>query len=315
MDIEYLLFLQNFRNSINDALTPFMEGISFFAVNYIILLPAFVYWCIDKKKGLFVFFAMKISHLINAVVKLTACVYRPWIRDARVLPAGNAIETATGYSFPSGHTMMLVPIYGSLAIFTKKRKLLCSLFILAAVLTMFSRNYLGVHTPQDVLVGCVLGILAIYITSRVFKYIEAYPEKENKVMAVIFILALAGLLYVNLKSYPMDYVNGKLLVDPNKMTVDAWGDIGGLMALIVMYYIEKRFVKFSVTGLNPKGVMLGLIGLIPLAFMIYGLKPIIVSFSGAHLGRLIYETVWTAYVFALWPLVLKVFNKTGEKKS
>lgn len=55
MDIEYLLFLQNFRNSINDALTPFMEGISFFAVNYIILLPAFLYWCIDKRKGLFVF--------------------------------------------------------------------------------------------------------------------------------------------------------------------------------------------------------------------------------------------------------------------
>ncbi len=313
MDIEYLLFLQNFRNSINDALTPFMEAISFFAVNYIILLPAFLYWCIDKRKGLFVFFAMKISHLINAVVKLTACVYRPWIRDARVLPAGNAIETATGYSFPSGHTMMLVPIYGSLAIFTKKRKLLCSLFILAAVLTMFSRNYLGVHTPQDVLVGCVLGILAIYITSRVFKYIEAYPEKENKVMAVIFILALAGLLYVNLKSYPMDYVNGKLLVDPNKMTIDAWGDIGGLMALIVMYYIEKRFVKFSVTGLNPKGVVLGLIGLIPLAFMIYGLKPIIVSFTGAHLGRMIYETMLTFYIIVLWPAVLKMFAGGKEK--
>jgi len=32
MDIQYLLFLQNFRNCINDALTPFMEMISLFAV-------------------------------------------------------------------------------------------------------------------------------------------------------------------------------------------------------------------------------------------------------------------------------------------
>lgn len=307
MDIEYLLFLQNFRNSINDALTPFMEDISFFAISYIVLLIAFVYWCIDKKKGLFIFFALKISHLINAVVKLTACVYRPWIKDARVLPAGNAIETATGYSFPSGHTMMSVPIYGSLAIFTKKRKLLCSLFIILALLTMFSRNYLGVHTPQDVLVGCVMGLLSIYITGRVFEYIERYPEKENKVMAIIFVLALAGFAYVNLKSYPMDYVNGKLLVNPNKMTVDSWGDIGGLMALIIMYCIEKRFVNFSSTGLNPKGIILGIIGLIPLALMIYGLKPIIVSFTGAHLGRLLYETALTFYIILLWPMVLKIF--------
>ena len=35
MDIDYLLFLQNFRNSINDALTPFMEALSLYAVTYL----------------------------------------------------------------------------------------------------------------------------------------------------------------------------------------------------------------------------------------------------------------------------------------
>ena len=39
MDIQYLLFLQNFRNGINDALTPFMEMISLFAVTYLIISP------------------------------------------------------------------------------------------------------------------------------------------------------------------------------------------------------------------------------------------------------------------------------------
>ena len=37
MDITYLLWLQDFRISINDALTPFMEEISFFSTHYIIL--------------------------------------------------------------------------------------------------------------------------------------------------------------------------------------------------------------------------------------------------------------------------------------
>ncbi len=50
MDIEYLLLLQRFREYINDFLTPFMEWISLFAVSYLVLVPAIVYWIYDKKK-------------------------------------------------------------------------------------------------------------------------------------------------------------------------------------------------------------------------------------------------------------------------
>ena len=123
MDIAYLLWLQDFRISINDALTPFMEALSFFAINYILFLPAFMYWCISKRKGLFIFFALRIAQTINTTIKLIACVYRPWIRDARIIPAGNAISDATGYSFPSGHSGMSTAICGSMAIFTKKNKM------------------------------------------------------------------------------------------------------------------------------------------------------------------------------------------------
>ncbi len=309
MDITYLLWLQDFRISINDALTPFMEAISFFAINYILLLPAFIYWCVSKRKGLFILFALRIAQTINATVKLIACVYRPWVRDARVIPAGDAITTATGYSFPSGHSAMSVVICGGIAMFTRKIKWLCSLCILTFLTVMFSRNYLGVHTPQDVIVGFLIGLLGLYLANLMFKYIERSPDSENKILAIEFLIALALFVYTNLKSYPMDKVNGQLLVDPNKMTVDSWGQIGGLMVLILARLVEKYFVKFSHTGLNFKGVMLSLIGLIPLAFMIYGLKPIIVSFTNAHLGRLLYEACLTFYIIVIWPLVLKLFCK------
>lgn len=311
MDITYLLWLQDFRLSINDALTPFFESFSFFSTSYIILLPAFVYWCLSKRNGLFVFFAMRISQTINAAVKLTACIYRPWIKDPRVIPAGNAITTATGYSFPSGHTMMSVPIYGGLALYTRKIKWLCSLFILAILIVMFSRNYLGVHTPQDVLAGLVLGGLSIWIADFTFKCIDRNPECENKILIIELIFALAVFAYVNLKSYPMDYVDGKLLVDPNKMTIDSWGDVGGLVMLIFARFIEKKFVNFSETGFNAKGVILSIIGLIPLGCMIYGLKPVIVSFAGVHTGRLLYETCLMFYIIVIWPVVLKL--STGKK--
>ena len=82
MDITYLLWLQDFSVAISDALTPFMECISYFGISYIMLFPVFVYWCLDKRKGLFIFSALKISHTLNSIVKLTTCVYSPLIRDA-----------------------------------------------------------------------------------------------------------------------------------------------------------------------------------------------------------------------------------------
>ena len=83
MDLEYLLFLQNFRNSINDALTPFMQFVTVFAVNYLIFFAVYYYWRVNKRDGLFTLVAYYICIAINPLIKLTACVYRPWIRDSR----------------------------------------------------------------------------------------------------------------------------------------------------------------------------------------------------------------------------------------
>ena len=149
----------------------------------------------------------------------------------------------------------------------------------------------------------------IYIAKCMFSYIERNPDSEDKILAAEFLIATALLVYVNMKSYPMDYVDGKLLVDSNKMTVDSWGQTGGLMVLILARLVEKRFVKFSETGLNFKGVLLSVIGLIPLGFMIWGLKPVIVGFTGAHVGRLLYEACLTFYIIVIWPIVLKIFCK------
>ena len=310
MDITYLLWLQDFRNGINDALTPFLEQLSLFAVTYIVLLPAFVYWCLDKKKGLFIFFAFKLSQTINAVVKLTACVYRPWVRDARILPAGDAIRTAGGYSFPSGHTMMAVPIYGGLACCTKN-KALRLFWALAILVTMFSRNYLGVHTPQDVLIGLVLGGASIYIAQWALAYLDKHPEKDILIMILCGLAGILTLVYVTYKSYPMDYVDGKLLVDPVKMQIDSWGDAGGFTAFAVMWFIESRFIKFTPTGWNTKGIILCAVGLLPLCWIIGNLGGIMSGWFGAHGGKLATQTVMLCYIMVLWPMVLKIFS--GKK--
>ena len=173
MDLQYLIWLQELRESANNVLTPFMMNISDFAIFYSILIPSFIYWCLNKRNGLYVFFVIVFNGMLASCIKLTACVYRPWIREPKIIPAGDSIRTATGYSFPSGHTTMATAVYGGSALALRKKwsYILAGLVILT---TAFSRNYLGVHTPQDVICGFLLAVFSIRSLAKALKYIEQH---------------------------------------------------------------------------------------------------------------------------------------------
>ena len=314
MDIEYLLFLQRFRESINDSLTPFMEGISLFAVTYLIMIPVFVYWVVSKRKGLYTLVSYYLCCGFNAIVKLTVCAYRPWIRDARVHPAGDAITTATGYSFPSGHTVTAGPIYGGLAVVSWSWKKFVSVILgIFLLLTAFSRNYLGVHTPQDVFVGICESVFWLIIVAKIFTYLDEHPEKENLLLLICFIVGWLGIAYITFKPYPMDYVDGKLLVDPQKMMNDGYGDICLLIACPVARYIGKRWIGFQAPGLKGAGLAAGIAGLIPLFLMIKFMRPALDGVLGTHWGHFANTFIIVLYCIALWPLVIKAVSKTEAK--
>ncbi len=308
MDISYLLFLQNFRESINDAWTPFMEFISLFAVKALIIIPAFIYWCIDKKKGLYTLFSAVTTIALNAVVKLTACIYRPWIRDPRIVPAGDAITTATGYSFPSGHTTTAVPIYGGIGLTFRKHIWVPVLCGILAVLTCFSRNYLGVHTPQDVLVGILESLLILYIMSRLFQWVHDHPEKEDMLLVAGMVLGIVAIVYITFKPYPTTYIDGKLLVDPQKMMTDGYGDCGSFIAVCLGRFLEKRFLNYKETGLNKRGIVLSLIGVIVVYLISKKAEEPLAMALGDHFGNLAFRMVLGLTIILIWPAVISLIN-------
>lgn len=308
MDIEYLLWLQNFRNAINDALTPFMEWISHFAVMYLLMVPVFVYWCISKRKGLYVLASTVLSLAVNSVVKLTACIYRPWIKDPRVVPAGDAITEATGYSFPSGHVATATPIYGGLAHAFKKRWLtwICVALIL---ITAFSRNYLGVHTLQDVLAGLMIGIGSLYLMQKIFDYLDVHPEREDVLLFFGFAFGISAIFYITFKQYPTEYVNGELLVDPHRMMKDGYKDIGQFVAFCAARFLEKRFVRFKETGLNKKGIILALFGAFVLFLLSQYVPKLLANYLETNICAMVSQMLIAFFIVLLWPAVIRLFQK------
>ena len=311
MDITYLLWLQDFRNATDNALSPFFMELSKIAVGSLLLIPIFIYWAVNKRNGLFILMAYNISILINGIVKLTFCVYRPWIRDSRIIPYGDSIKTAGGYSFPSGHTMESSPVYGGLAVITRKTApVITCICVIAIIITAISRNYLGVHTPQDVVAGTTLGLISLWISSMITGYIYAHPERENMILILgLVIIAVSG-AYIAFKPYPMDYIDGKLIVDPQSMILDSIGPLGLTAGFIIGHYIEKTYINFKAERFTLKSGIIALIGLVPVSFMDHGIR-VWLSFIGKEQAKLVERFIVGLFVMAVWPMVLKLF-KAGE---
>lgn len=244
--IDYLLCLQNFRETTNHIFDDFFLTITTFGeVTIPVLFICILYWCINKKAGIYILFNYLFGFISNLFLKMSACIYRPWILDCNIQPLDKAIPEATGYSFPSGHTAGATSIWGGTAIYFWKQKWIRYACLSIVFLVMFSRNYVGVHTPQDVLVSFFIGIILLLFSKKLFEW-EAKDKNRDLVIAnSITILTILLLLYINFKTYPMDFIDGKLLFDPTPAKLKAYGYLGFVLGVFYGWIIEKRFINFS----------------------------------------------------------------------
>ena len=120
-----------------------------------------LFWCMDKRKGYYLMTVGFFGIVANQFLKLVFRVSRPWIRDPEFTIVEGARAGATGYSFPSGHTQNAAAVLGCPARMARKKGLKITLWVLYALVGI-SRMYLGVHTPYDVGVGVVMGLVLVF---------------------------------------------------------------------------------------------------------------------------------------------------------
>lgn len=246
MDIDYLLWLQNLRESAGPALEQAAYLLTAAALVAGPALVAVLYWCFDRKKGIAGLFALGCGQAVNNLIKVTACVYRPWIKSALVTPSELALDGATGYSFPSGHTMIAATTLGSVAWQFRKRAWVVAVCTVVILLCAGSRNLLGVHAPQDVLVAIAESLIIVLACAKAVPALEAAsPSGQAVALACVLAFCVVAAAYVGFKPYPVDYVDGALLVDPAKMRLDAYKGIGFLAGLSTGWFLERRLVRFD----------------------------------------------------------------------
>ncbi len=155
------LIQSNIRTGFMDAIMPFITQLGDAGLMWIILSIGLIIPKKTRKIG----FVMIIALILNGII--CNIILKPMLARIRPFDVNTAIKLLINkprdFSFPSGHTS--ASFTAASVLFFRKSKLFVPSLVLAFLIS-FSRLYLYVHYPSDVLAGLVLGVLCGYIGHR-----------------------------------------------------------------------------------------------------------------------------------------------------
>jgi membrane-associated phospholipid phosphatase len=217
-------FLQTIEGWRSPVLTTAMKVITLLGneEGYLLLLPL-LYWCINAPLARTMFVLLFTSFTANTTFKHMFAIPRPGATGVTM------VYQPGGFSFPSGHAQGTMTMWGYLVTQWKDRR-----FRIAAVVLIFlvgfSRLYLGVHYPQDVLGGWLVALLLVvafvFLAGPVQRKLRTLPFLVQLAIAVAYPLALFFLMPVK----------------------DNATTCGVLLGFTVGTLLEQRWVGFTTEG-------------------------------------------------------------------
>ena len=303
--MQLLYWLEGIRmpglNEFMLAITTLGEETAFLA------LALIFFWCVDKRKGYYLMSVGFIGTLVNQFLKLWFRIPRPWVLDPNFTILEQAREAASGYSFPSGHTQMAVGTFGSIAASTRKRWLKV-LAIALAVLVGLSRMYIGVHTPQDVLVSAVIAVVLVLVLKNVT--LQDRMAGMKLLLAGMIAMALGLLAFVELYPFPADTDAHNL----QSGVKNAYTMIGCLSGVAIVYFAEKKYVNFSESAVGWAQILKAILGLGVVLAVKEGLRvPLEALFAGHMAARAVRYFLIVIVAGLVWPMSFRWFGKLGRK--
>lgn len=303
--MEFLYWLESIRNPVLDG---FFSLITHLGSEVVFMAMAVaLYWCFSRSEGLYVLSVGYFGTVINQFLKLACRVPRPWVKDPGFTIVESARADATGYSFPSGHTQSVCGTMGSLAMLVRRRWIQITAIVLA-LLTSFSRMYLGVHTPLDVGVSLAVSVALVVGLRPLFRDMESKPGRFYAVLAAMFAFGLAFVAYAELWPFPaeLDAENHAHAIS------NAYKLLGVVVGMAVGYTIDLKWVRF-----DPKAGWLGqvlkvVLGLAIVMGLKSGLKLIL---GGSDIMNAVRYCLMIVFAAGVWPMTFPFFAGLGRKKA
>lgn len=214
-ELDFLKWLEGCRSEFLNAL---FEGITIIGEETIMILIVVTLWyAVNKLWAQKILFVTASSLSINVIIKNFTMIPRPFAKGISCVRP----DSATGYSFPSGHTQMF-STWSTLFAIKYKKPWLSILTGVLIFLVGFSRLYLGAHYPSDVVVAIILGVGLSFFGYMLFDKIE----DTKKLYLATLIIFTPFIIYFLIKADP-------LFEDIYKL----FGMIGGLT--LVAFIDEK----------------------------------------------------------------------------
>lgn len=249
MPTSILIAVQSIHHPILDGFFSLITQLG--SEEFYVVIIALLFWCVSKRLAFRLGIAFLSSQFLNSFLKnlwqVARPIGQPGIRSLMT-------QTATGYSMPSGHSQGAGTFWSYLALRVRKR-VISIWAVMVMLLIGLSRVYLGVHWPQDVVVGLTLGITFAYL----FAAIDRWWVEQHVSFAINVAIAV--------------------VLPPALLFFDRSGDaikiVGFLMGLAPGYLFEERWVGFKERRPLLQQIAKLVLGLIALLAIKAGLKPLL----------------------------------------
>ncbi len=303
--LDIVLWFQQNRTAWMEVMVQILDQIGL-DLGYVALF-GFIFWSVNKRHGIRLTFALVVIAIVSFALKDALMRPRPYVVSDLV----NPVFEADGFGIPSGHTSFAVMIWGYIAIWVRKGWV-WGLAISYMLLQGVGRMIAGVHYPQSIVAGFLVGliILAIYYpTARRFGQFWLRQSLATQFAISIFIPVVMAIIGMSLAL--------------EAYQVEAYLTMIGLsMGIGLGASIEQHFVQFEPPSEPAKRLAIFIIGAVILVAILLGLSPVfdLIAETGivAYILRIVRYALTGFTAIALVPMLgiqLNLLEKSQQNQS